>query len=284
MTPVAAVLDASSALDRALAQAQRRSGLTVVFAGRVRSGTLRISNLRGNRCEALRGLSLPPGVGLGGRATTLGRPVTVQDYTCARAITHEYDSAVEREGLRALIAVPARVNGQVSAVLYGAVRAAVSIDDRAIDELVSVGRQLIRDLEASSRGAASSTPVGDESRPGHGGKVPGRTHWCAVVEEMVADLDGMPDDPVHAQVRSTCRELLVVLRGQADRGASPVVGPSDLKVLELAAGGCTDRDIADRLGIELAAVQRRMRILRRAFGVHNRHAAVSAARVAGLLS
>ncbi|OYD67182.1 GAF domain-containing protein [Rhodococcus sp. OK302] len=269
MTLVAADVDASSALDRALTQVQHRSGLAVAFAGRVSSETLRITNLRGNRCEALYGLSLPPGVGLGGKATTLGRPVSVRDYSCARAITHEYDSAVAREGLRALIAVPARVHGQVRAVLYGGVRTAMSIGDRAIDELVEVGRQLSLDLEANA---------------GHADETLDRARWCALVEEMVADLAEMPEHPVNAKVRSTCLDLLVVLRGELERGVSPAIRPTDLKVLELAAAGCTDSDIADGLGIGLPVVRRRMRVLRGIFGVHNRHAAVSAARAAGLLS
>lgn len=283
MTPVATGLPAGSALDRALALAQHRSGFAVVFAGRVRSGTLRISDLRGNRCEALRGLALPPGVGLGGRATTLGRPVSVRDYSGALAITHEYDSAVAREGLRALVAVPARAHGQVSAVLYGGVRAATNIGDRAIADLVTAARQLSLDLETTPPGAAT-TPAGDEPSSGHDDEAPDRAHWCSLVEEMVADLAGMPEHPAHAEARSTCLELLAVLRGQSVRDPSPAVGAPDLRVLELAAAGCTDRDIAEHLGVDLPSVRRRMRTLRRAFGVHSRYAAVSAARVAGLLS
>ncbi|WFR71064.1 helix-turn-helix transcriptional regulator [Prescottella defluvii] len=283
MTTVATRLDVDSDLNRALAAAQERSGLAVVFAGRVRSGTLRISNLRGNRSEALRGLSLPPGIGLGGRATALGRPVSVRDYSCALAITHEYDSAVAREGLRALVAVPARVHGHVSVVLYGGVRAAMSIGDRAVADLVTVARQLSLDLEAAPSGARSTSTAVDSSS-GAGEEIPGREHWRAVVEGIVADLAELPERPVHAKARTTCLELLDVLRGETDRGTSPDVRPSDLRVLELAALGCTDRDIAEHLGIALHAVRRRMRMLRTTFGVHSRYAAVSAARAAGVLS
>ncbi|WP_433604710.1 GAF domain-containing protein [Prescottella agglutinans] len=283
MTTVAVRLDATGDLDRVLESAQERAGFAVVFAGRVQSGTLRISNLRGNRSEALRGLSLPPGVGLGGRATTLGRPVSVRDYSCALAITHEYDSAVAREGLRALVAVPARVHGRVSAVLYGGIRSAMSIGDRAIADLVAAGRQLSRDLEAAPAGAAAPQ-TGDEPIHGERDEMPGRAHWCAVVAGIVADLAAMPDRPVRAEARNTCLELLDALSGDADPAAPPVVRPSDLKVLELAALGCTDREIAQHIGIELHAVRRRMRMLRKTFGVHSRHAAVSAARVAGVLS
>jgi len=272
-----------SDLDRALAAVQERSGFAVVFAGRVRSGTLRISNLRGNRSEALRGLSLPPGVGLGGKATTLGRPVSVRDYSCALAITHEYDSAVAREGLRALVAVPARVHGQVSVVIYGGVRAAMSIGDRAIADLVTAGRQVSLDLEAAAAATASSA-VDDERGSRERGEMPGRAHWCAVVEGIVSELGQMSERPVQAKARTACLELLDVLRGEADRGGAPTVRPSDVRVLELVSLGCTDRDIADRLGIELHTVRRRMRMLRKTFGVHSRYAAVSAARVAGVLS
>jgi DNA-binding CsgD family transcriptional regulator len=209
--------------------------------------------------------------------------VSVRDYSCALAITHEYDSSVAREGLRALVAVPARVHGHVSVVLYGGIRAAMSIGDRAVADLMTVARQLSLDLEAAPSGAKSTSTAVDSSS-GEGEEIPGRDHWRAVVEGIVADLAGLPERPVHKKARTTCLELLDVLRGETGRGTSPDVRPSDLRVLELAALGCTDRDIAEHLGIALHTVRRRMRMLRTTFGVHSRYAAVSAARAAGVLS
>ncbi|KQY63478.1 MULTISPECIES: LuxR C-terminal-related transcriptional regulator [unclassified Nocardioides] len=269
--------NASDALERALSAALTTSGLPVVFAGRVRSGALRISRLRGNRCEALKGLALPPDVGLGGKAVTIGRPVSVRDYASALAISHEYDAAVAREGLRSMVAVPVRVHGDISAVLYGGVRAPVAIGDRAINELVALSHQLGYSLEQ-----AASAPVADSvsARVAQG---PGRVQWCTTVEGMLSDLSGEAAPLVHDEARRTCVRLLAVMRGDLEPARPPLLSSREREVLALAAAGCSDLDIAEDLGLDVVAVRTAVRGLRRAFGVRSRHAAVSAARSSGVL-
>lgn len=268
------------ALEHAVAEAGTTSGLPVVFAGRVRSGALRISRLHGNRSEALRGLTLPPDVGLGGKALTIGRPVSVRDYARARAITHEHDAAVAREGLHAMVAVPVRVRGEVSAVLYGGVRTTAAIGDRAVTALVSSAARLGLALASVGPGTGIAPPAASSSS---GTGSPDRAGWCDAVQQMLTDLAAGPAHPLHDEARQVCASLLAVLRGEAHAPRPPLLSARERNVLELAALGCTDLDIAEHLGLDVVAVRTAVRSLRRVFGVHSRHGAVSAARAAGVL-
>ncbi|WP_375540817.1 GAF domain-containing protein, partial [Streptomyces sp. TRM64462] len=124
-------------LRAALLRLRGATGLPVAFGGLVGGGPvvggragggragarLRIGELAGTRSEALRGLSVSPGSGLGGRSIVLTRPCAVTDYQAARHISHEYDGPVAAEGLRSVLAVPVVVRRRVRAVLYAALRA-----------------------------------------------------------------------------------------------------------------------------------------------------------------
>ncbi|CQD24330.1 LuxR family transcriptional regulator [Mycobacterium lentiflavum] len=253
-----------------------------MFAGRVVAGSLRISCLRGNRCDALQGLSLPPEVGLGGRAMTLGRPVSVRDYSTASGITHEHDIAVGWEGLRALVAIPVAVRGEVAAVLYGGVRAVVQFGDQVVAQLVSAGYGLARELESSSERQRRIAQL----RAAAAAPAPGLR--CAdlreVAEQLMAGMANTSDGALRDEVRHTCQRLLAALGGQSDAFPPPVVSARELDVLNLAAAGCSDAEIAEQLDVTVGAVQGAVRNLRRAFGVRSRYAAVAAARRAGVLS
>lgn len=268
---------ATLALERAVHKGHAASGLPVVFAGRVRSGALRISRLAGNRSESLRGLALPPDIGLGGKALTIGRPVSVRDYASARAISHEYDTAVAREGLRAMVAVPVRAHGRVTAVLYGGARTACTLGDDVVTRLVATGERLGRELET----APASPPRAVEpsiDRPGAG-----RDQWRTSVEALLATLSTEADYPLRREAMRICSSLLGVLCGEGTTERTPLLSDRERAVLEFAALGYSDLDIAESLDLDVVAVRTAMRGLRRVFGVHSRHAAVSAARTAGVL-
>jgi DNA-binding CsgD family transcriptional regulator len=268
---------ATLALERAVHRGHTTSGLPVVFAGRVRSGALRISRLAGNRSESLRGLTLPPDVGLGGKALAIGRPVSVRDYARARAISHEYDTAVAREGLRAMVAVPVRVHGAVTAVLYGGARTTCTLGDDVITRLVATGERLSHELEAAPATPPRAVEPSSD-RPG-----PGRDQWRASVEALLATLSTEADDPLRREAMRICSSLLGVLSGAEPAERTPLLSERERAVLELVALGYSDLDIAESLDLDVVAVRTAMRGLRRVFGVRSRHAAVSAARRAGML-
>src|SRR5947207_338698 len=112
---------------------QRQSGLPVAFGGLLSgSRQFRISEMTGARSNALLGLTVTSGNGLGGKSVALARPLTVTEYGASRAISHEYDAAVAAEGLQAVVAVPVIVRRRVRGVLYGALRQPVAFGDRPI--------------------------------------------------------------------------------------------------------------------------------------------------------
>lgn len=271
-------LTTAGALDRAVEDGHSESGLPVVFAGHVRSGALRISRLAGNRSDSLHGLSLPPNAGLGGKAMIVGRPVFVRDYTSARSISHEYDTAVASEGLRAMVAIPVRANGTVRAVLYGGTRAAYSFGDDVVNCLVSVGDRLGRELQTLPM-TSPSTSVGLERAP-----TLLRENCLASAEKILTSLSEETDDALRGEGTRICESLLSVLRGLDSPQQAPKLSSRELAVLELAASGHSDLSIAGTLHIDIASVRAAMCGLRRTFGVHSRHAAVSAARSSGVLA
>jgi len=83
--------------------------MPVAFAGFIEGRSLRLSEFVGTRTDAMRGLDVRLGAGLGGQVAARGRPVAVDDYCDAAGITHHYDPQVLDEGLRAMAAVPVSV-------------------------------------------------------------------------------------------------------------------------------------------------------------------------------
>ncbi|MZD06508.1 GAF domain-containing protein, partial [Streptomyces sp. SID5785] len=163
----------------ALARLRRGTGLPVAFGGLVAGpGQVRIAELSGAATNALRGLGVSAGNGLGGKALTLARACAVTDYQGSRHISHEYDGAVSAEGLRSVLAVPVVVQRRVRGVLYGALRSAQPLGDRVLGAAVAAARDVeqalvVRD-EARSLLAAAAVPAAEgpgaweEVREAHG--------------------------------------------------------------------------------------------------------------------
>ncbi|MEL3947858.1 GAF domain-containing protein, partial [Streptomyces sp. LNU-CPARS28] len=156
----------------ALLRLRRGTGLPVAFGGLVTGadGTarVRIAELSGTATHSLNGLAIHVGTGLGGKAVALARPCAVSDYGASRQISHEYDTAVALEGLRAVLAVPLVVRRRVRGLLYGALRTAQPLGDRALAAAVAAARDLeqalvVRDeaaaMLAAAREAAAEMPA-----------------------------------------------------------------------------------------------------------------------------
>jgi DNA-binding CsgD family transcriptional regulator len=273
---------AGIALDRAVDEARKASGLPVVFAGQVIAGSLRITSLRGNRSDALQGLTLSPDVGLGGRALALARPVSVRDYASALAISHEHDSAVAREGLRALVAVPVPVRAEVGAVLYGGLRSAVHLGDAIVSEVIAVGQRLSRNIEARGERRRRIADLMMGASPARASAEESRQELRRLIGELEEVVSTSEDLRLKAEVHDTCDGLLNVMKN-AGSSSHPKLSPRELDVLALASVGCTNIEIAEQLGVAVEAVRSYLRSLRRKFAVRSRQAAVCAARSSGVL-
>ncbi|CAK7279945.1 LuxR C-terminal-related transcriptional regulator [Streptomyces sp. RM1] len=267
----------------ALLSLRRATGLPVAFGGLVESGRpqVRISELSGTATAALRCLAVSSGSGLGGKAVALARPCAVTDYSSSRQISHEYDVPVAAEGIRSVLAVPVVVRRRVRGVLYGALRSAEPLGDRALGAAVAVARDVeqslvVRDQARELLAAVRPEPAG-EARAAAGTAAA----WEQVREAHAALRALAPritDPGLRAELLAACGLLT------APRPADgPALAPRELDVLSWVAAGATNAAVAERLGLRPETVKGYLRSAMRKLGAHTRGEAVTAARRAGLL-
>lgn len=262
----------------ALQRLRRTTGLPVAFGGLLTdSGQLRIAELSGTATRALSGLGVSAGNGLGGKSIALSRPCAVTDYRSSLHISHEYDTAVGAEGLRAVLAVPVVVRRKVRGVLYGAVREPRGFGDRTYNAAVDAARDVEQSLvvrdEVQRLLAAAREPV---AGPGA---------W-EQVREAHGELRTLAPRIVDPGLRD---ELLKVCGRLAGGGSGPVqdrrivLAPREVDVLAWVATGATNASAGERLGLKPETVKGYLRSAMRKLGAHTRLEAVVAARRAGLL-
>ncbi|MFF0589827.1 response regulator transcription factor [Streptomyces sp. NPDC003781] len=262
----------------ALVRLRRTTGLPVAFGGLVEAGRrqVRISELSGTATTALSALAVTAGNGLGGRAVALSRPCAVTDYSVSRQISHEYDLPVAAEGLRSVLAVPVVVRRRVRGVLYGALRTAQPLGDRTLGAAVAAARDAEQALvlrEEADELLAAAAPA-----PGPAGGAA----WEQVREAHAALRALAPRiaDPA-------LRDELLRACGLLAAGDGPVPGPRlaprEVDVLACVAGGATNGEAAERLGVGTETVKSYLRSAMRKLGAHTRTQAVAAARRTGWL-
>ena len=96
------------------------------------AGLLAMLGVNGERTQRYRGVRIPTGQGLGGRALVERRPIAVDDYLNDPGISQEFADVVRGEGVGGMIAVPVMHDGDILGVLYGATRSVGSLGDRAM--------------------------------------------------------------------------------------------------------------------------------------------------------
>ncbi|CAM3667795.1 helix-turn-helix transcriptional regulator [Nocardiopsis rhodophaea] len=270
----------------ALPRLRRDSGLPVVFGGAAGSGgRVRYSELTGTRTDAIRGLVVEPGRGLGGKSLATRRPAWVRDYITADAISHEYDAAVRAEKLGAIIAVPVVVRDQPRGLLLGGLRQTLPIGDRAIAA-----------VHAAARGVEQEIVVRDEAqrrlldlqrvRAGQTGAAPSASKWeeIRVLNAELRSLAGRVVDPdLQARLLDVSSRMASAADEQGARRDTPALAPRELDVLACAALGCTNAGIATQLGLRPETVKSYLRSAMRRLGAHTRLEAVSEARRQGML-
>ncbi|MDA5141841.1 helix-turn-helix transcriptional regulator [Streptomyces sp. AD681] len=262
----------------ALVRLRRTTGLPVAFGGLVESGRrqVRISELSGTATTALSALAVTAGNGLGGRAVALSRPCAVTDYTVSRQISHEYDLPVAAEGLRSVLAVPVVVRRRVRGVLYGALRSAQPLGDRTLSAAVAAARDAEQALVLRDEADELLTAAAPAPGPADG------TAWEQVREAHAALRALAPriTDPA-------LRDELLRACGLLVAGDGPVPGPRlaprEVDVLACVAGGATNGEAAERLGVGPETVKSYLRSAMRKLGARTRTEAVASARRTGWL-
>ncbi|MFD9070094.1 helix-turn-helix transcriptional regulator [Streptomyces lasiicapitis] len=275
----------------ALLRLRRGTGLPVAFGGLVTSADgasrVRIAELSGTATHSLNGLAIFAGHGLGGKAVALARPCAVTDYSTSRQISHEYDAAVEPEGLRAVLAVPLVVRRRVRGLLYGALRTPLPLGDRALASAVAVARDVeqalvVRD-EAAALAAAAREAVVELPERRYGA---GDAAWERVREAhgaLRALAPRISDPAVRAELLAVSDALTAAAACSPGPGSGVRLAPREVDVLACLAGGATNTAAAQRLGLRPETVKGYLRSAMRKLGAHTRWEAVVAARRAGLL-
>ncbi|WP_425841256.1 response regulator transcription factor [Streptomyces fractus] len=269
----------------ALVRLRRGTGLPVAFGGLTAgpdrsAGQVRIAELSGASTDALRGLGITAGNGLGGKALSLARACAVTDYHGSRHISHEYDAAVAAEGLHSVLAVPVVVRRRVRGVLYGALRTARPLGDRALDAAMAAARDVeqalvvrdeVQSLLAVTRAPAAAEDAGawEEVREAHGA-------LRALAPKLV-------DPGLRGELLAVCGKLAVAADPVRPAEAPVTLTPREVDVLACVASGATNAGAGERLGLRPETVKGYLRAAMRKLGTHTRGEAVVAARRAGLL-
>lgn len=256
-------------LPERLQRLRRVTGLPVAFGGTTRDDAvgrpLVLTRLSGTAGTGLRGLIVPPGVGLGGRVLVDSAAQRVDHYASTSAITHDFDDVVVgQEALTAVAAVPVVVRGRVLGVLYGAVRGEHTLGDRAVRLAGIVADQLAQDVEHALRPAP----------------VPATDTAPEALDELARIIAATADPDLRARLAGIHRALAPRRR----RGSRVALAPREVDVLRLVAVGATNAEAAARLGLAEETVKAYLRTAMRRLGVTNRTAAVHAARTAGALA
>jgi DNA-binding CsgD family transcriptional regulator len=286
----------SSAISRLLPERlwrlQRATGVPVTFGGPTRLSPggrqIMLTRLSGTLGESLRGLTVDTGRGLGGVVLRDKAAHRVRDYASTSTITHEFDGiVVDQERLTSMLAMPVTVGGTVRAVLYGAVRESSPIGDRAVSAACAVAEQLARDVtrqlaEGEAGGTApgpSAMSLADPALADPALADPALLNTKAALAELTTLIGDVPDPRLRARMARLCQAL----GGDCEPPATVVLAPRERDVLRIAAVGATNVEIAAQLGLSPQTVKAYMRAAMRKLGVHNRTAALHAARLAAAI-
>ena len=153
-TEVLRLLDRRTAYRSILEHLPDEIGLDVAWIGELdHTGNLVLAHSVRTCTDAIDGLVVPPGIGLGGRILQTGRSDWVPDYTIDADLINPFVAQVEREGLKGVVAVPLVHAGRIYGVLYGADRAETSYSDLTLEA-----------LEAAAARATSAAVVAERAR------------------------------------------------------------------------------------------------------------------------
>lgn len=246
-----------------LTELRASTGAAMAFSGGAVPGGHRLEHFSGAQSDALNGLLVRPGLGLGGLAAYEARVLQVLDYTRSRTISHEYDWQVAREGLRTVVAAPVIVDGTVVGILYCGTRGERADGDRLRTAVESGATRL-----AGSLMAEGGVPR-EEAR-----LRAALTRTLAEVRQLRSECD----DPRWEERLGRLLECLSLETGDTHRLTS-----RQQDVLSLVATGASYSSVGRRLGLSAQTVKSYMRDVMALMGVHTRSEAVFEARRHGIL-
>ena len=161
-----AFLDREAAFRTILQVLPEAVGMDVAFVAECETtDEMVITQIAGNRSDSLQGLLIPKGFGLGGKVFALGEPHWVDDYSTSPSISHHFDSPVQREGLRSVIAAPMWHGERLLGVLYVAQRRPIIIGGRVVEAVETAASQMAAAAIIAERAeVAAAVAVHEERR------------------------------------------------------------------------------------------------------------------------
>lgn len=275
----------STLLREAVHALQRRADLEVALGGIVDgSGSMTLCGLLGTATPALRDLHVVPRAGLGGRVLDVNRPLSVDDYVTSPAISHHYDRAVSTEGLSAMFAVPVGHDRRARMVLYGGTRGPAPFGERTLNAAMSVAQWADREAAVRSEIERRSAELRYAAQPRY--TVPDSEQWDRVrvahaeLRELVHQV---PDIALRDRIAKIAGSLAEAPSSDDADAAPPRLSERELDVLACVSLGCSNAEAARRLDILPETTKSYLASAMRKLGVHDRHAAATAARRVGLL-
>lgn len=280
MVETQSVKDDDDAIRAALTSLKTATGIPVtMYATVFGENKLQVSAWVGLRTPALQNIIIDAGAGVGGRVLATKRPVGVSDYTRATVISHEYDKAIQDEGLHSIVAVPVIVNRDVVGVLYVGVHSSLRLGDKVIEEVTMTARALEQDLAIN---AAFRRADGPRAGAVKSGRVMNGAEWEQIRSthsklRMLANRVG--DDSLRKEIEELCDQMVTPVRMKQTTKLSA----RELDVLACVALGHTNVEAAEEMGIGAETVKSYLRSVMRKLGAHTRYEAVNAARRIGAL-
>ena len=249
------LMDRTSAFRAISDRVRSRLGADFAMVGTFSGETMQLRHLSGHRTPTLDGLLVPDGAGLGGRVLAEGGPAWVSDYISNPTITHDFDEPVAAEELKAMLAAPVLVGGEVVGVLYASMRHQGLFGDQAIDELMTLAQETARAMDVFGRVEAHTDAAITAER--QRASVALHDSVGAIlfgIGAQVRNLQADRDVPAHLSDRLTSIEDQVSAAASALRESLRALAPSE-EDGELAAGaiGACDR-FSRRTGIDARAV------------------------------
>lgn len=255
---------------RTLDAIRTQTGVSLSFGGEVTgSRGLALRHFSGHTVGALPGVELAYDAGLGGRTVAQRRPLVLGDYVESTTISHQYDTVIKAERLRAIASAPVVIGRETSLVLYAAFRNDNAIADRIISTLMDEARALEHDLLIADHQTADDVvgPLRARVRRAH-----------AELVELSTVVDSRT-------LRDSLRSIADDLNGSVlnARDGLPVLTARETDVLALVATGLTNQEIADRLSLTLLTIKAYMKAIMAKLNARSRTAAVACAQARGLL-
>ena len=277
----------ADALNSTLRSLRSQSAVPVLFGGESTAQTMRLSSFIGMRTNAMRGLDVEYGRGLGGRVMHNRRPAVVEDYTECEAITADYRDAVNRESLRTIIAVPVVVGDESRAVIYGALRSVTEMGDRVTRFFHSAARELATEFRVRDdvdRRLSMAEVARSETR--YGLEATDREQLRQLHGELRAIAAELDDPALKGRLLAAGTALAGVGRPEDEEAPSvnPVrLSPREIDVLSQVALGCSNSEAGARLSLSAETIKAYLRNIGAKLETRTRMESVARARLLGLL-